>query len=44
MFDSMTPNKESSKLLCRASLRQIQIGLFSPIHVKGLIVTLMASI
>ena len=42
MFDSMTPNNESSKLLYLASLRQTQIGLFNPIRVKGLIATWMA--
>ena len=41
MFDSMTPKRESSKLLCLASRRQAQTGLFNPIRVKGLIATWM---
>ena len=40
MFDSMIPNQESSKLLCLASLRQAQTGLFNLSLVKGLIVVL----
>ena len=44
MFDSITPNKESSKLLCLASLRQTQIGLFKQIQVNGLTATWMTLI
>ena len=39
MFDSMTPNKESSKLLCLSSMIQKQIGLFNLIRVNGLTAT-----
>ena len=42
MFDFITPNKESSKLLYLASMRQTQMGLFNPIWVKGLTTTCIA--
>ena len=42
MFDFITPNKESSKLLCLAFMRQTQMGLLNPIRVKGLTTTCIA--